>query len=221
MTGRRGDRETGRKESYPPVAPSPWLPVPSLFPSLADDRGDGLRVGGRDALIPAQGVAEVLRGRLAQFRVERGGAVDFEERALGRLVVDAEEAVEAEAARLGVFGLREDFGGGACGGNRGTRARVGDVAKGAAHVFDVPDHFDHRGCPRDLTQEALVILKPPLGVERAPHLFRRASLAVLVEAEADDAGSAQEGARGLAVRERDRLFAPVALDARRQTVGPL
>src|SRR5919201_4873397 len=77
----------------------------SFLPSLADDRDDGLRVLGRDALILAQGVAQVLRGRLPQVRFEFGRPVDRKERALGRLVVDAVEAVEAEATGPGVRGL--------------------------------------------------------------------------------------------------------------------
>src|ERR1043166_237081 len=133
----------------------------SLLPSLADGGDDGLRVGGRDALILAQGVAEGLGGRLAQGGGEVGGAGGFEERALGRLVVDAVEAVEAEAARLGVFGLGEDFGGGAGGCCRGAHASVGDVAQRAAHVLDVPDNLPHGRRARDLLKKTLVVLKPP------------------------------------------------------------
>src|SRR5437763_9297393 len=62
--------------------------------------------------------------------------------------------------------------------------------------------------------------EPPLRVERAANLFGRAALAVLVDAEADDVRRAQDGARRLAVFERNHLLAPVALDARGQPAGP-
>src|SRR4051812_18329591 len=81
--------------------------------SLPDGGEDGARVLGRDALLLAQCVAQVVGRQAAQLRVKLGLAVDSEQSALGRLVVDAVEAVEAEPARLGVLSLREDSGGGA------------------------------------------------------------------------------------------------------------
>src|SRR5205085_9047901 len=120
------------------------IPHSSFLTSLADGGGDCLRVSGRDALVFAQCVAQSLGGQLAQAVVEFGRLVYEKQRALGRLVVDAVEAVNAEAARLFVFGLPENFGGGACRARVGPLARITDEAEAAAHVLHVPDHLDER-----------------------------------------------------------------------------
>src|SRR5436305_6633943 len=120
------------------------MPHSSFLSSLADGGGDCLRVSGRDALVFAQCVAQSLRGQLAQAVVEFGRLVYEKQRALGRLVVDAVETVNTEAARLFVSGLLENFGGGARRARVGPLARVADEAEAPSHVLHVPDHLDER-----------------------------------------------------------------------------
>ncbi len=66
----------------------------------------------------------------SQLGLDAGRLVDAQQGGLRGLVVDAVEAVEAEAARLGVAGLREDFGRGARGARVAARVGRGHVSGG-------------------------------------------------------------------------------------------
>src|SRR5918998_340488 len=185
---------------------------------LIDHAQNCLRVRGGDALLFLEGEAQVLSALRAPAGLQLLVAVDDQERLLGRLVVDAVEAVQAEAARLLVRGLRED----ARGGRRGTASRqiavLRDEAKRAAHVLYVPDDFDLRAGLGDAAQEALVEGELALDVQARLHL-RRGLLPVRVEAEAQDVGEAEERLLDAPVLERHHLLAAVAVEPRGQALG--
>jgi hypothetical protein len=170
-------------------------------------------VCGRDALLFFKRQAKIFGALCAPAGFEFFITVNAKKLLFGRLVVDAVETIKAQFARLFVFSASEDAGGDGSGFSGRGLAVLDYEAKGAAHVFYVPDDLYARAGLRRFAQEAFMESELALDVHARLKLGC-SSFPVGVETKAQNIRESKEGLSGSTVLERNHLRAAVAVKLR-------